>query len=370
LAPREPADPDLLHDLGLSHVADDEGGAQERASDAGADAAARVVELMDRRRFLLTSLAGAMPGPPAAEAQRAEKMYRVGILSTGNPRSAAIFQALELRLREAGYIEGQNLAIEFRYAEGRTERLSALAAELVRLNVDVVVVATDAGTRAVRNASAKIPIVIVSVNYDPVALGYIKSLARPGTNVTGVLFLHRELTAKRFELFKEILPTVKRVSVLTDPHGIEQLQALEAANRSMGLTLQVLEQGKPSYDFEGAFRLAMGARADALFVLTTPIIFRERAKISQLALKDRLPTSFAHREHVDAGGLMSYGPNFEEMWRLAAIFVDKILKGAHPGELPVQQPTKFELVINLKTAKALGLTIPPSLLARADQVIE
>ena len=324
---------------------------------------------MDRRRFLVASLAGAIAAPLAAEAQQA-KQYRVGMLSTGSPRSAAIFQAFELRLREAGYVEGQNLAIEFRSAEGRTDRLPSLAAELVRLNVDVVVTATDPGTRALKDASAKIPIVIVSVNYDPVELGYIKSLARPGTNVTGVLFLHRELTAKRFELFKEILPTVKRVSVLSDPLGAEQLKALEAANQSMGLTLHVLELGKPSYDFESAFRLATGARAEGLFVLTTPVLFRERAQIAQLALRNRLPTSFAHREHVDAGGLMSYGPNFEDMWRLAAVFVDKILKGAHPGDLPVEQPTKFELVINLKTAKTLGLTIPAALLVRADRLIE
>jgi putative ABC transport system substrate-binding protein len=324
---------------------------------------------MERRTFLAMVPAGLLAAPFVADAQQA-KVYRIGILSTGNPRSTAIFQALEQRLHELGYIEGQNLAIEFRNAEGRIDRLPGLAAELVRLNVDVVIVASDPGTRAVREASAKIPIVIVSVNYDPIALGYIKSLARPGTNVTGVLFLHRELTAKRIELFKEILPTVNRVCVLSDPQGADQLRALEAANRSMGLKLQVLQLGNPSYDFESAFRIAMRARAEALYVLTTPVIFRERSTIAQLALKNRLPTSFAHREHVDAGGLMSYGPNFEDMWRLAAVFVDKILKGAKAADLPVEQPTKFELVINLKTAKALGLTIPPSVLLRADQVIE
>src|SRR4029450_12254714 len=284
-----------------------------------------------------------MLAPRAADAQLA-KVYRIGVLSTGNPRSAAIYQALEHRLHELGYIEGQNLAIEFRYAEGRTDKLPGLAAELVRLNVDVVVVATDPGTRAVQQATAKILIVIVSVNYDPVELGYIKNLARPGTNVTGVLFLHRELTAKRVELFKEILPTVKRVSVLSDPLGADQLKALQAANRSMGLTLQVLDLGNPSYDFESAFRVAMRARAEALFVLTTPVLVRERAKIAQRALKNRLPTSFAHREHVDAGGLMSYGPNFEDMWRLAAIYVDKILKGAKPAGLPGRGAPRFEVL--------------------------
>jgi putative ABC transport system substrate-binding protein len=326
--------------------------------------------MLNRRRFLATVSMSLLAAPVAAQSQQAGKPYRVGILSTGNARPAAIFQAFEQRLRELGYVDGQNLAIEFRNAEGKTDRLPGLAAELVRLNADVVVVATDPATRAVKEASAKIPIVMVSVNYDPVELGYIASLARPGTNITGVLFLHRELTGKRFELFKEMLPAVKRVAVLSDPLAAEQLSAVQAANRSMGLTLQTLELGKPSYDFDGAFRAAARSRAEALLVLTTPVLFRERSKIAQLALKHRLPTSFAHSEHVEAGGLMSYGPNFPEMWRFAAVYVDKILKGAKPADLPVEQPTKFELVINLKTAKALGLTIPPSLLLRADHVID
>jgi putative ABC transport system substrate-binding protein len=324
---------------------------------------------LERRTFMALVSGRLLAAPLATEAQ-STKVARVGILSTGNPRSAAIFQAFEQRLRELGYIEGQNLAIEFRNAEGKTERLSGLAAELVGLNADVIVVATDPATRAVKEASAKIPIVIVSVNYDPVELGYIASLARPGTNITGVLFLHRELTGKRFELFKEMLPTVKRVAVLSDPLAAEQLRAVEAANRSMGLKLQLIELRDPSYDVESAFRAAVRSHAEALLALTTPVIFRERSKIAQLALKNRLPTSFAHREHVDAGGLMSYGPNFADMWRLAAVYVDKILKGAKAAELPVEQPTKFELIINLKTAKALGLTIPPSLLRRADEVIQ
>ena len=307
--------------------------------------------------------------PPVARAQ-STRVARVGILSTGNPRSAAIFQAFEQRLRELGYAEGQNLVIEFRNAEGKTDRLPGLAAELVRLNMDVVVVATDPATRAVKEASAKTPIVMVSVNYDPVELGYIASLARPGGNITGVLFLHRELTGKRFELFKEMLPTVARVAVLSDPLAAEQLAAAKAANGSMGLKLQVIELQNPSYDFESAFRVALRSKAEELLVLTTPVIFRERSKIAQLALKNRLPTSFAHREHVDAGGLMSYGPNFDDMWRHAAVYVDKILKGAKPADLPVEQATKFELIINLKTAKALGLRIPQTLLLRADQVIE
>ena len=257
-------------------------------------------------------------------------------MSTGNPCSAGIFQAFEQRLRELGYAEGQNLIIEFRNAEGRTDRLPGLAAEMVSLNVDVVVVATDRATHAMKTASAKIPIVLVSVNYDPVELGYISSLARSATNITGVVFLHRELTAKRLELLKEMLPTVKRLSVLSDPNATEQLGAVEAANKSIGLTLQRLQVRDPSYDFEGAFRIATRSRTEALLVLTAPVIFRERSEIAQLALKNRLPTSFAHRKHVEAGGLMSYGPHFPDMWRLAATYVDKIAKGAKPADLPLE----------------------------------
>ena len=319
--------------------------------------------------FLGTLAGGLLAAPLAMEAQ-SPKVARVGLLSTGNPRSADIYQAFEQRLRELGDVAGRNLSIEFRNAEGKIDRLPGLAAELVRLTVDVVVVATDPATRAVREASAKIPIVMVAVNYDPVELGYIASLARPGTNITGVVFLHRQMTGKRLELFKEMLPTLKRLAVLSDPGAAEQLSAVQTANRSLGLTLQSLELGNPSYDFESAFRTAARSRAEALLVLTTPVFFRERSTIAQLALKNRLPTSFAHREHVDAGGLMSYGPNFNDMWRSAAVCVDKILKGANASEVPVEQPTKFELIINLKTARTLGLTVPPSLLQRADQVIE
>ena len=324
---------------------------------------------MDRRAFIGTLAGGLLAASLAAEAQPA-KGARIGVLSTGNPRSADIYQALEQRLRELGYVEGQNLAIEFRNAEGRTERLPGIASELARLNLDVILVATEHGTRALTEATARIPIVLVSVNFDPVKLGFVSSLAKPRTNITGVVFLHRELTAKRLELFKEMLPAIKRVAVLGEPTASEQLSAVEIANRSIGFTLQSLDVRDPSYDFEGAFRVAVRSRAEALLVLTTPVIFRERVKVADLALRNRLPTSFAHREHVDAGGLMSYGPNFPDMWRLAASYVDKILKGEKPANLPIAQPTKFELVINLKTAKALGLTIPPSLLQRADEVIQ
>jgi putative ABC transport system substrate-binding protein len=304
----------------------------------------------------------------AAEAQQAP-MYRIGVLATANPRSTVFYRAFEQRLRELGYEEGRNVVFEYRDAEGRPERLPALASELVRLNVDAIVVATDPATHAAKEATKTIPILIAGVNYDPVALKYVASLARPGGNVTGVFFLFRELTAKRLELFRELLPAVGRVAVLTDSFTTDQLRTVETGNRSLGLKLQSLSLRSPP-DFEDSVRIAVRSNAEALFVLESPLIYRARREIAELALKQRLPTSFAFREYVDAGGLFSYGVSFPEMFRRIAEYVDKILKGAKPTDLPVEQPTSFELVINLKTAKALGLTIPQSLLLRADQVIE
>jgi putative ABC transport system substrate-binding protein len=310
-----------------------------------------------------------LAAPLAAQAQEA-KAYRIGYLSSANPRSAAFFQAFEQRLRELGYIEGRNFAIEFRNAEGQLNRLPGLATELVRLNVNVIVAATDPATRAAKGATANIPIVMLAINYEPIALGYIASLARPGANVTGLFFQHRELTAKRFGLFKEMLPAVRRVTILSDSLAVDQLEEVESANRSVGLKLQPLELRNPPYDFESVFRVAMRSGAEALFVLDSAFIFRERTQIAQLSLKHRLPTSFVFREYVEAGGLTSYGVNFLDMWRRAAEYADKVLKGAKPSDLPVERPTKFELVVNLKTAKAIGLTIPQSLLGRADEVIQ
>ncbi|HYT79128.1 MAG TPA: ABC transporter substrate-binding protein [Actinomycetota bacterium] len=309
-----------------------------------------------------------LAAPLAAAAQEA-KVYRIGYLSSANPRSSAFFQAFEQRLRELGYIEGRNLAIEFRNAEGRLDRLPGLAAELVRLNVNVIVTATDHATRAAKEVTATIPILIVGVNFDPVALKFVTNLARPGANVTGLFFLHLDLTAKRFELFKEMLPTVKRVAVFSDLFTVDQLRQVEEANGSIGLKLQPLELRNPP-DLEDAFRVIRRSHAEALFVLESALIFRARRDIAHLALKHRLPTSFAFREYADAGGLVAYGVNFANMFRRAAEYIDRILKGTNPGDLPVEQPTRFELVLNMKTAKTLGLTIPPSLLLRADQVIE
>jgi putative ABC transport system substrate-binding protein len=323
---------------------------------------------MDRRTFVSGTL-GLLAAPHAAEGQQTGKMPRVGILHLPPPPSP-FFEMLRQGLHDLGYIEGQNIAFEFRSAEGKLQRLPTLAADLVHLNVGLIVTATAPAARAAKEATTTIPIVMVAVNYDPMALGYVASHARPGGNVTGLFFLHLDLMAKWLGVFKEMLPTVSRVAVLSDPLSADQLKQVEVVNRTLDFKLHPVELRGPQYDVETAFRAAVRSRAEGLFVLETANIFRERSQIAQLALKHRLPTSFAFREYVDAGGLVSYGVNFTDMARRAAIYVDKILKGAKPADLPVEQATKFELVINLKTAKALGLTIPPSLLQRADEVIE
>jgi putative ABC transport system substrate-binding protein len=325
---------------------------------------------MRRREFIGLAGGAAVVWPLAAHAQKSGKIARIGYLSAGNPRSMPAFQAFEQRLRELGYFEGQNIVIEYRNAEGEVDRLPDLAADLVRIDVNVIVTATDPATRAAKGATTTIPILMMAINYDPIALGYIDSFARPGANVTGLFFQHLELLAKRFGLFKEMLPFVGRVAVLSDSLTADQLKMVEAANLSSGLELQPLDLQNPPYDFENVFRVAMRSRAEAIFVLESAPIFRGRAQIAELAMKNRLPTSFAFRDYVEVGGLVSYGVNFSTMYRRAAEYADRILRGTRPADLPVEQSTKFELVINLKTAKALGLEVPPMLLARADEVIE
>ncbi len=283
-------------------------------------------------------------------------------------------EAFRQGLRDLGYVEGRNLVIEYRFAEGKSERLPALAAELVALKVDVIVAVTTPEALAAKKATRTLPIVFVAAA-DPVTSGLVSSLARPGGNVTGLSSFFPELVGKRLELLTQAVPGVSRVAVLWHPGFLpertekDMLKGAEVTAQALGVRLQFLEARGPA-DFDRAFSEMTRARAGALTVLGTTMLFNERRRLVDLATKSRLPAVYPWREGVDAGGLMAYGPNIPDLFRRAATYVDKILKGAKPSDLPVEQPTKFELVINLKTAKALGLTIAPSLLGRADEVLQ
>jgi len=329
---------------------------------------------MERRTFLTLATGGLLAAPLAAGAQPAGKVYRIGYISTSppnTPESSRLHEAFRQGLRERGWVEGRNAVIEWRFAEGRMERFPDLAADLVRLKVDLIVTTGGPAARAAKQATTTIPIVAVAVS-DPVGQGFVASLARPGGNVTGLATLFPELAVKRLGLLKEILPGVSRVAVLwnaANPGGVIILRGVQAAARTLGVTLQSREVRGPD-DFEAAFAKMSRERHHALMILDDPLLFQYRASLVDFAAKKRLPTMHPFRESVEAGGLIAYSVNPAELNRRAAEYVDKILKGADPAELPIEQPTEFELVINLKTAKALGLTIPPSLLQRADQVIE
>jgi len=308
--------------------------------------------------------------PLPSGAQQPAKVPRIGILGAGNPR-VPLYVPFDQRLRELGYIEGQNFASEFRTAEGQPERLPELAAELVRLKVDLIFAAgSEATLRAARQATSTIPIVMVAVDYDSVALGYVASLARPGGSITGVVLNQLELAAKRLELLKQALPRVTRVAVLWDAISADQLKAAQAAAPSLGVRLQPLELRNPPYEFESAFRAAVGGRAGALLILASANLVRGSGRLAELATQRRLPSIAGNPIYAEAGILMSYGASLPDMFRRAAEYVDKILKGAKPADLPVEQPMRFEMVLNLKTAKALGLTLPQSILLRVDKVIQ
>jgi ABC-type uncharacterized transport system substrate-binding protein len=304
------------------------------------------------------------------EAQQT-KIPRIGYLAQRNtptpttPDPAA--DAFQQGLRDLGYVEGKNILVEYRYAEGSEDRLRALVAELVQLKVEVIVSPTFQAIRAAKQATKAIPIVMV-VTVDPVAAGLIDSLARPGGNVTGVTRLTRELSGKRLELVKEVLPTVSHVGVLRDAEATA-FKDYEIPARALKIKLQSLDVRNPKVDFEEAFQIAVKRHVDALVVVSGALSLSYRKQIADLAIKNRLPSMHERSEEVEAVGLMSYSADNHESFRRAAIFVDKILKGAKPADLPVEQPMKFELVINLKTAKQIGLTVPPNVLARADRVI-
>ncbi len=328
---------------------------------------------MNRRNFLYGLTLGTLAAPLAVSAQQAAKISRIGFLATNLAANPHTRESFLQGLRDLGYVEGRNVVIEYRDAEGKDDRLPALAAELVALKVDVIVAA--AGTLAAlaaKHATRTLPIVFIAVG-DPVTSGLVTSLARPGGNLTGLSAVSPELASKWLELLKQAVSTVSRVAFLWQPGALggadkEVLKEAEVAARALGVRLQFVEARGPA-DIDKAFSDMTRARAGALAVLSTPMFNSERRRLLDLAAKNRLPTMFSFRGYVDAGGLMSYGPNLADLFRRAATYVDKILKGAKPADLPVEQPTKFELVINLKTAKTLGLTIPPSLLQRADEVI-
>ncbi len=315
-------------------------------------------------------LGGVLASPRIALAQQVGRTYRVGWLSSA-PRTDPYNVAFEQRLRELGFAEGQNLVIEYRTAEGRIEKLHELAADLARQNCDVLLAPdSEATLLALEQESRDTPIVVVANSYDPVATGHIASLARPGGRITGVSQLHTELPAKRLELLKELLPRAKRIAVFGDTVTGGQLQVAQAGAGRLGVVLQVFEFKRTPYVYEGAFAESVRAKAEALLVLASAYFVPGRRQIPELALKHHLPSMFVHSQWTEAGGLLSYGPNFSEFYRRAADQVSKILNGTKPAEMPMEQPTRFELVINLKTAKALGITIPQSLHLRADRVIE
>jgi putative ABC transport system substrate-binding protein len=307
-----------------------------------------------------------------AEAQQPKKVPRIGFLNA--PPTASIsarVAAFQQGLRELGYVEGKNIVIEYRWAEGKAERVPDLAAELVRLKVDVIVSSGPTSTHAAKKATSTIPIVM-AFDDDPVGSGLVASLAHPGGNVTGLSTLGLEISGKNVELLKEIIPSLSRVAVLGSsnrPGTAQELRETELAAGAFGMKLQFLDVLVPK-DIESAFRAAGKGRADAVFVLGSPVLLSQRKQILDLAVKGRLPATYSRPEYVEEGGLMTYSVSVNDLFRRAATYIDKILKGAKPADLPVEQPIKFEFIINLKAAKQIGLTIPPNVLARADKVIK
>jgi putative ABC transport system substrate-binding protein len=328
---------------------------------------------MDRRAFMATSAMGILAGPLAAIGQQTAKVYRIGYLTVPSRETAhGVANAFQLGLRELGWIEGQNVVVDYRFADSNLERLPDLAAALVRLRADVIVAGANAAVIAAKDATRTIPIVMF-LTFDPVGSGLVASLARPGGNVTGLtVTAGPEMYGKQLQLLKEAFPRVSRVGILVNhafPSYARLLQEIEIATRALGLQRQVMEIRDPR-EFDNAFAAMTTAHLDAIFVPADAMFYQHRARLAQLAAKTRLPAMWGLREQAEAGGLLAYATDLNDLARHAATFVDKILKGAKPADLPVEQPTKFELVINLKTAKALGLTIPQTLLLQASHVIE
>jgi putative ABC transport system substrate-binding protein len=332
---------------------------------------------MNRRDFITLLGGAAAAWPLTVNAQRSAKIPRIGLMVTGSlesPEARVQLDAFRQGLRQLGYTEGRNIAIEYRGADGRIERFPSLAAELVRLEVDLIFAANTPAALAARQATATIPIV-AAVMGDPVEDGLVASLAQPGGNVTGLTFLAPELTAKRMQLLKDALPNVSRVAALWHPGAYgertmdDMLKATEAVARTLGVHLQLIEL-RAAEELERAFSMIMKERAEALFLFPSPMLFLARRRIVELAATHRLPSVSQAREFVEIGGLVAYGANINDLFRRSTVYVDKILKGAKPADLPIEQPTRFELVINLKTAKTLGIDVPLPLMIRADEMIE
>jgi putative ABC transport system substrate-binding protein len=327
--------------------------------------------MISRRAFLASVTAGSLAAPGTALAQQAGRVYRVGFLWDSPAVWPHALEGFRRGLRDLGWVEGRNIAIEYRWAEGRFDRLDDLAQELVRLKVDVIVAPTSIYAGAAKRATSTTPIVFAS-HADPIGSGHVASLARPGGNLTGVTIIMSETTAKSLELLKEAIPGLSRVAVIWDPatpsHG-PSLNAVEVTGRALGIRLQALAVRSAS-EFDGAFSAIVREHAGGLLVLSTPLFMGGAGRLAELALKHRVPTMFGPREHAEAGGLLSYGPDRADLYLRAAAYVDKILKGARPADLPVEQATRLELVVNMKTARTLGLTIPSSVLLRAAQLIE
>ena len=325
-----------------------------------------------RRREFITLLGGAAAAwPLVARAQQAGKIYRIGFLWDSPDAFLDALEAFRQGLRDLGYVEGRNIAIEYRWAEGKPERMRELAEELVRLKVDVIVAPSSIYTEAAKQATSTIPIIFVS-HADPLGSRHVTSLARPGGNITGLSLMMTETNVKGLELLKEAVPGISRVAVIFDPatpsHG-PGLKAVKAAGPTLGLRIQSVPV-RSATEYDSAFAAIVGERADAVLVLSTPLFISGAKRLAELSLAHKLPSLFGPKHHVQEGGLMSYSPDRADLWRRGALYVDKILRGIDPADLPVQQPTKFELAINLKTAKSIGLAIPRTLLDRADEVIE
>ena len=324
---------------------------------------------MKRREFITLLGGAAVARPLAALAQQSPNSWRIGI-TTIQPRSSPSYGAFGQRLLELGYIEGQNLTVEFLNPDAQAEGIGGAMKELVSQKIDVIVAPYESALKSALAATDTVPIVMIAIDYDPLALGYIKSLARPGANVTGLVTQQLELAVKRLELLKDAIPELRAATVFWDRYSADQWKVTEQAAATVGLRVAGIEFREQPYDYDRALTQAPPDHRSGLITLTSPFIYRDRQRLADLALRTRMASIFAWREWVEVGGLLSYGVNFPALFRRAAEYVDKIVRGTKPADLPVEQPTRFELIVNLKTAKALGLDVASSLLARADEVIE